>query len=76
MNYGGAARVNQMTNKEGLVSTWSTLKSWKTIKELYKITSIPEKDNRLWLRNQAIWEIHIPSYKEIKHPHYDVTKPK
>ena len=76
MNYGGGARVNQMTNKEGLVSTWSTLKSWKTIKELYKITSIPEKDNRLWLRNQAIWEIHIPSYKEIKHPHYDVTKPK
>ena len=76
MNYGGAARVNQMTNKEGLLSTWSPLKSWKAIKELYKTTSIPEKDNRLWLRNQAIWEIHIPSYKEIKHPHYDVTKPK
>ena len=76
MNYCAAASVNQMTNKEGVLSTWSPLNSWKAIKELYKITFTPKKDNRLWLRNQTIWVTHIPSYKEIKHPNYDVTKPK
>ena len=27
------------------------------------------------IARQAIWQIHIPLPKEIKHPHYDVTKP-
>ena len=46
----------------------------KAIKELHKITSILRKDIRSWLAKQALWQVHIPSPKEINHPHYDVTK--
>ena len=47
----------------------------KTIKELYKITSMSKKDIKSWLAKQALWQVHIPPPKEINHPHYDVTKP-
>ena len=47
----------------------------KAIKELHKITSMSKKDIKLWLANQALWQVHIPPPKEINHPHYDVTKP-
>ena len=30
---------------------------------------------RSWLTKQALWQVHVPSPKEIRHPHYDVTKP-
>ena len=47
----------------------------KAIKGLYKITSMSKKDIKSWLAKQALWQVHIPSPKEINHPHYDVTKP-
>ena len=47
----------------------------EAIKELHKITSMSEKDIKSWLAKQALWQVHIPSPKEIHHPHYDVTKP-
>ena len=47
----------------------------KAIKELHKITSMSKKDIKSWLAKQALWQVHIPSPKEINHPHYDVTKP-
>ena len=47
----------------------------KAIKELHKITSMSRKDIKSWLAKQALWQVHIPSPKEINHPHYDVTKP-
>ena len=47
----------------------------KTIKELQKITCIPEKDVKSWLAKQALWQAHIPPSREINHPHYEVTKP-
>ena len=34
-----------------------------------------KKDIKTWLATQALWQVHIPSPKEIHHPHYDVTKP-
>ena len=47
----------------------------KAIRELHKITSIPKKDVKPWLAKQTLQQIHVPPLKEIKHPHYDVTKP-
>ena len=46
----------------------------KTIKEPHKITSMSRKDIRSWLAKQALWQVHIPTLKEINHLHYDVTK--
>ena len=43
----------------------------KAIKEQHKITSMSKKDIKSWLPKQ----VHIPSPKEIHHPHYDMTKP-
>ena len=34
-----------------------------------------KKDIKSWLAKQALWQVHIPTPKEIHHPHYDVTKP-
>ena len=45
------------------------------IKELHKITSMSEKDMKSCLAKQALWQVHIPSLKEIHHLHYDVKKP-
>ena len=47
----------------------------KAIKGLHKITSMSKKDIKSWFTNQALWPVHIPSPKEINHPHYDVTRP-
>ena len=47
----------------------------KAIKDLHKFTSMSKKDIKTWLATQALWQVHIPSPKEIHHPHYDVTKP-
>ena len=47
----------------------------KAIKDLYKTTSMSEKDIKSWLAKLALWQVHIPPSKEINHPHYDVTKP-
>ena len=47
----------------------------KVIKELHKITSVSKKDIKSWLAKQALWQVHIPSPKEINHPHYDMTEP-
>ena len=33
-----------------------------------------KKDIKSWSAKQALWQVHIPSPKEINHPHYDVTK--
>ena len=41
----------------------------------HKLTSMSKKDIKSWLAKQALWQVHIPSPKEIRHPHYDVTKP-
>ena len=46
----------------------------KAIKELHKITSMPRKDIKSWLAKQALWQVHITLPREIRHPHYDVTK--
>ena len=47
----------------------------KAIKELHKITCISQKDIKLWLAKQALWQVYIPPPKEIQHPHYDMIKP-
>ena len=47
----------------------------KTVKQLDKITSLSKKDVKSRFAKQALWQVHIPSPKEIHHPHYDVTKP-
>ena len=47
----------------------------KAIEFLHKITSMPKKYIKSWLAKQALWQVHIPSPKEINHPHYDVTEP-
>ena len=46
----------------------------KAIKVLDKITCIPKKDARSWLGNQALWQVHVSTSKEINHPYYDVKK--
>ena len=45
----------------------------KAIKELHKMTSISRKDIKSWLAKQALWQVHIPPLKEIRHPYYDIT---
>ena len=45
------------------------------MKELHKITSMSKKDIKSWLAKQVLWQVHIPPPKEIRHPHYNVTKP-
>ena len=45
----------------------------KAIKELHKITSMSRKDIKSWLAKQALWQVHIPPPKEIRHPYYDIT---
>ena len=47
----------------------------KTVKQLHKITSMSKKDIKPCLAKQVLWQVHIPSPKEIHHPHYDLTKP-
>ena len=47
----------------------------KAIKEVYKITSMSKKDIKSLLEKQALWQVHIPPPKEIRHPHYGVAKP-
>ena len=47
----------------------------KAIKKLQKITSMSKKDIKSRLAKQALWQVHIPTPKEINHPSYDVTKP-
>ena len=44
------------------------------IEELHKITSMPRKDTKLWLAKEALLPVHIPSPKEINHPHDSMTK--
>ena len=68
-----------MTDEEKLYQAYyESDRLWtggKAIKELLKITSMSKKDIKSWLAKQALWQVHIPSPKEIRHPHYDVTKP-
>ena len=47
----------------------------KIIRQLEKIISMLRKDIRSWLAKQALWQVHMPTPKEINHPQYDVTKP-
>ena len=47
----------------------------KAVKELHKITSMLKKDIKSWLAKQVLWQVHIPSPKEINHVHCDVTEP-
>ena len=47
----------------------------KTVKQLHKITPMSKKDIKSCLAKQVLWQVHIPSPKEIHHPHYDLTKP-
>ena len=68
-----------MTDKEKLYQAYyQPDRLWaggKEIKELHKIKSMSRKDIRSWLAKQALWQVHIPSPKQINYPHYDVTKP-
>ena len=67
-----------MTDEEKLYGAYYELDGFwtggKAIKELHKITSM-EKNIKLWLATQALWQVHVPPPKEIHHPHYHVTKP-
>ena len=36
---------------------------------------MPRKDIKSWLAKQALWQVYIPTPKEINHSHYDVAKP-
>ena len=68
-----------MTDKEKLYQAYyQPDRLWaggKAIKQLHKITSILKKDIKPWLAKQALWQVHITPPKDIRHPHYDVTKP-
>ena len=46
----------------------------KAITELRKATGLPIKKVKLWIANQALWQIHIPPPGKIDHPHFYVTK--
>ena len=48
-------------------------KGRKAITELQKATGLPIKKVKLWLANQALWQVHIPPPKKIDHPHFYVT---
>ena len=39
------------------------------------MTSMSKKGIRSWSPKQALWQVHIPTLKEINYPHYDLTKP-
>ena len=47
----------------------------KKIKEQHKITSMSKEYIKSFLAKQALWKVNKPLPKEIRHPHYDVTKP-
>ena len=68
-----------MTDEEKLYAAYyESDRLWsggKAIKELHKITSMPKKVIKSWLAKQALWQVHIRPPKEIRHRHYDMTKP-
>ena len=49
-------------------------KGRKAITELRKATGLPIEKVKLWIANQALWQVHIPPPKKIDHPHFYVTK--
>ena len=42
--------------------------------ELRKATGLPIKKVKLWVANQALWQVHVPPPKRIDHPHFYVTE--
>ena len=49
-------------------------KGRKAITELRKATGLQIKKVKLWIANQALWQVHIPPPKKIDHPHFYVTE--
>ena len=47
----------------------------KAVRELHKITPMSKKNIKSWLVKPALWQVHIPPPKEIRHSHYDVPNP-
>ena len=41
---------------------------------LRKATGLPVKKVKLWLAEQALWQVHMPPPKKIDNPHYYVTE--
>ena len=49
-------------------------KGRKAITELGKATKLPAKKVKVWLANQALWQVHLPKPKRIDYAHFYVTK--
>ena len=49
-------------------------KGRKAITRLRKATKLPLKQVKIWLKKQALWQVHIPPPKKIDHPHFYVTE--
>ena len=45
------------------------------MKKLAKEAGVSEDDAKLWLMKQAIWQINLPSLKQIQRPTFDVESP-
>ena len=62
--------------KGSILSTWSSLESIKTIRNLHKPKSILRKNVKLWLVKQTLWKVLMQLIKVTKYLHYEKTKPK
>ena len=49
-------------------------KGRKAITELRKATGLPIKKVKLWVANQALWQVHLPRPKRIDYAHFYVNK--
>ena len=47
----------------------------KAIEELVELSGLSIRKVKRYLAHQALWQVHIPGPKVVKHPHYVVTQP-
>ena len=50
-------------------------KGQKAVKKLQELSGEKPKAVKLWLSQQAFWQVHLPAPKSIDRPHYEVTIP-
>ena len=50
-------------------------KGQKAVKKLRELSGEKPKTVKEWLSRQAFWQVHLPAFKRIDRPHYQVTTP-
>ena len=50
-------------------------KGQKAVKKLKEYSKEKPKVIKQWLSQQAFWQIHLPAFKRVDRPHYQVTTP-